>query len=77
MEIAEKIEEDSERTCILRTHRVTYVSESTRRERLNTFIHEIFSEEYAMRSNNSLAWMMFQNGAFEIFGEVDEDDKIG
>lgn len=39
--------------------------------------HISMAEEYAMRSNNSLAWMMFQNGAFEIFGEVDEDDKIG
>ncbi|KAK5984122.1 hypothetical protein GCK32_012612 [Trichostrongylus colubriformis] len=35
------------------------------------------AEEYVVRSNHSLAWMMFQNGAFEIFGEVDEEDKIG
>ncbi|RCN32244.1 hypothetical protein ANCCAN_21950 [Ancylostoma caninum] len=34
-------------------------------------------EEYAVRSNHSLAWMMFQNGAFEIFGEVDDEDKVG
>ncbi|KAK6041152.1 hypothetical protein COOONC_21343 [Cooperia oncophora] len=39
--------------------------------------HISMAEEYAVRSNHSLAWMMFQNGAFEIFGEVDDEDKIG
>ncbi|VDO66043.1 unnamed protein product [Haemonchus placei] len=39
--------------------------------------HISMAEEYAVRSNHSLAWMMFQNGAFEIFGEVDDEDKVG
>ncbi|VDM52851.1 unnamed protein product [Angiostrongylus costaricensis] len=34
-------------------------------------------ENYSMRSNHSLAWMIFQKGAFEIFGEVDDGDKSG
>ncbi|WKY07020.1 hypothetical protein Q1695_006867 [Nippostrongylus brasiliensis] len=39
--------------------------------------HISIAEEYAVRSNHSLAWMIFQNGAFEIFGEVDDEDKVG
>ncbi|EPB76817.1 hypothetical protein ANCCEY_04099 [Ancylostoma ceylanicum] len=42
-----------------------------------TDFHAKKNEEYAVRSNHSLAWMMFQNGAFEIFGEVDDEDKVG
>ncbi|KAK6751121.1 hypothetical protein RB195_002849 [Necator americanus] len=39
--------------------------------------HISMAEEYPVRSNHSLVWMMFQNGAFEIFGEVDDEDKVG
>ncbi|CAJ0603464.1 unnamed protein product [Cylicocyclus nassatus] len=39
--------------------------------------HISMAEEYVIRSNHSLAWLIFQNGAFEIFGEVDDEDKVG